>query len=582
MFAAWGLLFFMTEGHAVYALREKETQTRLSLLYERELFPEAIALGSEWGLSEKEMSEIHRMFGDWLYEKKEFADAMREYIFTIGFLDASYVIRRFLDAAQIHNLTAYLEELHRSGKATVDHTVLLMNNYVKLHSNEKIQAFVYQNALGAQFDVPAVIDVLVKAGYFREALYLAQSHRIYERVLSIQIDESGAFRDAIDFVATLSDADAAKLLQRYGKRLVDAEPEATSQLLLRLCTAPGGVEPERFFHCFVDNAAALKSFLQRVVEMRPQCGTSVWNTLLELLLRSDLAPGESREALTEKVMALLRDPKAKYDPDEALFLLQRGKCEEGLLFVCLKLRLSGMLVRLYFEAGQREEARKLCEEEKGEEALWELLLQLYAESEDYAEEEKKKKSGEKSEEKDEEKSEEKDGEKEESEKKEDQANEEKKGDESSENKTNDENDSNKDSNETNENTAKTSESSTEPSSQPTNESTNESTNEEKGGESRAAHLIDRQELQLVISKVLASGRVPLLRIVQILSESQHIDASLIRQVVVAQLEDEKRRREEVESPRDVNDRTSSRPHSCASSESAWNRSSRASRTTPSR
>ena len=88
MFAAWGLLFFMTEGHAVYALREKETQTRLSLLYERELFPEAIALGSEWGLSEKEMSEIHRMFGDWLYEKKEFADAMREYIFTIGFLDA--------------------------------------------------------------------------------------------------------------------------------------------------------------------------------------------------------------------------------------------------------------------------------------------------------------------------------------------------------------------------------------------------------------------------------------------------------------------------------------------------------------
>ena len=525
----------MTEGHAVYALREKETQAKLSLLYERELFPAALALGSEWGLSEKEMSEIHRMYGDWLYEKKEFAEAMREYIFTIGFLDASYVIRRFLDASQIHNLTEYLEELHRNGKATVDHTVLLMNNYVKLHSNEKIQAFVYQNALGTGFDVAAVIDVLVKAGYYREALYLAQSHRIYERVLAIQIDESAAFLDAIEFVATLPAQEATKLLQRYGKRLVDAEPEATTSLLLQLCAAPANVEPDRFFHCFVDNAAALKSFLQSVVAIRPDCGTIVWNTLLELLLRRDLEPTESREAHVEKVMELLRDPRAKYDPDEALFLLQRGKCEEGLLFVCVKLQLNGVLVRLYFEGGQREEAMKLCEKEKTDDALWELLLQLYAESEDYP---KKKEEGEKGEEE---------------EKKSSEVN-----NESENNNTNE-----SENNNTNEKENNTSEPTTDP----------------KDANPRHTQLIDRQELERVISKVLESGCVPLLRIVQILSENPHIDASLIRQVIIAQLEEEKRLREEVETNIDVNDRTSSRPSSSASSESAWNRSLLASRAT---
>ena len=535
----------------MYALREKETQTKLSLLYERELFPAALALGGEWGLSEKEMSEIHRMYGDWLYERKEFAEAMREYIFAIGFLDASYVIRRFLDASQIHNLTEYLEELHRNGKATVDHTVLLMNNYVKLHSNEKIQAFVYQNALGERFDVPAVIDVLAKAGYYREALYLAQSHRIYERVLAIQIDETAAFRDAIELVATLPAPDASKLLQRYGKRLVDAEPEATTLLLLQLCAAPANVQPDRFFHCFVDNAAALKSFLQKVVAIRPDCGTIVWNTLLELLLRRDLEPTESREANVEKVMELLRDPRAKYDPDEALFLLQRGKCEEGLLFVCMKLQLSGVLVRLYFEGGQREEAMKLCEKEKTDDALWELLLQLYAESEDYP---KKEEEGEKSSELN----------------NENNSNE----NNSNENNSNENNSNENNSNENNSNENNSNENNT-------SEPTNEPTTDPDSGKTRHTQLIDRQELERVISKVLESGCVPLLRIVQILSENPHIDASLIRQVIIAQLEEEKRLREEVETPIDVNDRTSSSPNSSASSESAWSRSYLASRTTPS-
>ena len=140
VFIAWGLLFFMTESHVVYTLREKETQMKLNLLYERELYPVALSFGKEWNLSEKEISEIHRLYGDWLYDRKEFNDAMQEYIYAIGFVDASYVIRKYLDASQIHNLTFYLEELHRNGRATADHTILLMNNYVKLHNNDKIQS----------------------------------------------------------------------------------------------------------------------------------------------------------------------------------------------------------------------------------------------------------------------------------------------------------------------------------------------------------------------------------------------------------------------------------------------------------
>ena len=35
-----------------------------------------------------------------------------QYCLTIGQLEPSFVIRRFLDAQRIHNLTSYLEALH--------------------------------------------------------------------------------------------------------------------------------------------------------------------------------------------------------------------------------------------------------------------------------------------------------------------------------------------------------------------------------------------------------------------------------------------------------------------------------------
>jgi hypothetical protein len=41
---------------------------------------------------------------------------MAQYAATIGFMEPSYVIRRFLDAQRIHNLTSYLEELHSQAR----------------------------------------------------------------------------------------------------------------------------------------------------------------------------------------------------------------------------------------------------------------------------------------------------------------------------------------------------------------------------------------------------------------------------------------------------------------------------------
>ena len=49
---------------------------------------------------------------------------------------------QFLDAQRIHNLTAYLQALHKQSLANEDHTTLLLNCYTKLKDNSKLDEFI--------------------------------------------------------------------------------------------------------------------------------------------------------------------------------------------------------------------------------------------------------------------------------------------------------------------------------------------------------------------------------------------------------------------------------------------------------
>ena len=66
----------------------------------------------QYQAEEGTLAEIKRRHGDHLYAKHSYDSAMEQYMATIAHLEPSYVIRRFLDAQRIHNLTSYLEALH--------------------------------------------------------------------------------------------------------------------------------------------------------------------------------------------------------------------------------------------------------------------------------------------------------------------------------------------------------------------------------------------------------------------------------------------------------------------------------------
>lgn len=100
---------------------------------------------------------------------------MEQYLQTIdkdSTIEPSYVIRRYLDAQKIKNLTEYLATLHEKGTPTPDHTTLLLNCYTKLKDSSKLNEFinVQPNMRGRkqkqiyQFDVNTAVRVCREAG----------------------------------------------------------------------------------------------------------------------------------------------------------------------------------------------------------------------------------------------------------------------------------------------------------------------------------------------------------------------------------------------------------------------------------
>lgn len=106
---------------------------------------------------------------------------------------------QYLDTQRIHNLIEYLEELHDHGRATVDHTTLLLNCYAKLKDTSKLDSFI-QAPGELKFDLETAIAMCRQGGYFEQAAYLATKHGENDMVVDILIEDSKKYAEAVEYI----------------------------------------------------------------------------------------------------------------------------------------------------------------------------------------------------------------------------------------------------------------------------------------------------------------------------------------------------------------------------------------------
>lgn len=420
MLCEWGNIILIMSDKTTLCIGEKDMESKLDMLFKKNLYTVAINLVQTQQADAAATAEVLRKYGDHLYGKQDYDEAMAQYIHTIGYLEPSYVIQKFLDAQRIYNLTKYLEKLHEKGLASKDHTTLLLNCYTKRKNVEKLDLFIKseESAGELKFDVETAIRVCRAAGYHEHAMFVAKKARKHEWYLKILLEDLDRFQEALEYISSLEPSQAGVTMKEYGKILVDHKPIETIKILLRLCTEEGetrkGVtssssylsmlpSPVDFLNIFVHHPRSLMEFLEKYTNKVKDSPAQVeiHNTLLELYLSNDFySPSTSKEnggealALNgtesshiekieregeddkqlkkdrlerhEKGLRLLKSAwpsdseNPAYDVDLAIILCEMNAFKEGLLFLYEKMKLYKEVISCYMQARDHEGLIACC------------------------------------------------------------------------------------------------------------------------------------------------------------------------------------------------------------------------------
>ena len=389
----------LTSGQQLLRLREKATEAKLELLLRKNLFPIAISLASEASYDPGAIVDIYRKYGDHLYKKCDFEGAMAQYVQTIGHVDTSYVILKFLTTQRIALLTVYLEKMHELGHALAEHTNLLLSCYTKLRDAKKLEAFVNGDGAGllrldpasggaagegGAFDVRCAIQMLSDSGYHDYATCLAKRSGAHEEYVKVQLSRADPKHgDALEYMSTLPPALALEFLQKHGRALLRSCAKETTGLLMHLCgSAEAAAHVDAMIPLFADHPEWLRLFLEHVGERVERKPGSLCNPLLELYLArwqrlpgEDAASKEQRRAWSRKIMALLEDPRCEYDADHALVLTQMAKFRPGQLLLLERRRLTELVLQAHADEGDLAAQLKLCRRAgRGRPDLWARAL----------------------------------------------------------------------------------------------------------------------------------------------------------------------------------------------------------------
>ncbi|EXC34887.1 Vacuolar protein sorting-associated protein 11-like protein [Morus notabilis] len=306
MLCEWGNIILIMADKSALCIGEKDMESKLDMLFKKNLYTVAINIVQSQQADAAATAEVLRKYGDHLYSKQDYDEAMAQYIHTIGHLEPSYVIQKFLDAQRIYNLTNYLEKLHEKGLASKDHTTLLLNCYTKLKDVEKLNVFIKsEDGAGEhKFDVETAIRVCRAANYHEHAMYVAKKAGRHELYLKILLEDLGRYDEALEYISSLEPSQAGVTIKEYGKILIAHKPVETIEILMRLCTEDGESakegasnvtylsmlpSPVDFLNIFIHHPESLMDFLEKYTNKVKDSPAQVeiHNTLLELYLSRD-------------------------------------------------------------------------------------------------------------------------------------------------------------------------------------------------------------------------------------------------------------------------------------------------------
>lgn len=359
----------VTSGGSIVTLTEKVTSDKVSLLVQKNLFSAAISMAfADPTYLPSDITTLFRKHAEHLYRKGDFSASMDQYLYTIGSLEPSHVIFRFLDAPKIPLLTKYLEALRERNIATTVHIELLRTCYLKLNDvtmADQLSASL-SKSLNSQNSISLVSELL---------------HNPIE---------------ALSTLCTFDAPQVVKVLKTHGVTLVKSLPKETAGVVISLCdgiytpTSVSGSDANKrdmlkeslestdrsrtcdlypvhlFSSAFLESPKLLRVILSHCYKNRREMTPSLKRMLLELTLEewnmAKKAKDVDKETIRrEEAIAMLSDPAASKELGdyEALVIVEQQDFVEGIIMLYEKLQMIPLLLEKHSQDGNYKARRQM-------------------------------------------------------------------------------------------------------------------------------------------------------------------------------------------------------------------------------
>eukprot|EP01080_Neovahlkampfia_damariscottae_P005686 gene5686-9507_t len=235
-----------SNSFSVIQFEEKADRQKIEILVQNARFENALKIAEDSKSSKEVMVEIERQYGDYEFNVENYSEAIVHYANTIGTLEPSYTIRKFLKAVDNKHLLKYLDILHDKGKHNPEHTVLFIKFFTKepnirIEVEENLENFIEK--YGSKVDADATIRAMRDFGYLQQATSLAKKVRAHEWYIKIHLEDypdsktEPPYLVALQYVESLEYEDAVQFMKKYSPVFIQKYPKQTTNLLIRLCVA---------------------------------------------------------------------------------------------------------------------------------------------------------------------------------------------------------------------------------------------------------------------------------------------------------------------------------------------------------
>lgn len=408
----------------IQELHEKTTDDKLKLLFKKNNYEIARGLAKAEGYQDTFIADIIKRQGDHYYSIEDFDSAINYYKQTVGYLEPSYVVIKFLDPNKIEFLTEYLEDLHRKHKHSNEHTALLLNCYVHLKKPEQLNDFLAKSDDDLElFDPKTAIQVCCEAKCYDVALSLAQKHSMHSIYVKILIENAGNYKQALFYMKnSMSTSGCAKAFKEHGQTLMKHEKASTKEMIFSVINSlnlknnlSNRLEPsdkdevikkglddldyfeqeeantltyyqvlESVMSGLVNNLEDLDELLTATINKTPDIDQIIYHKLFELYLQQrkhtlNQSSSTNHKLYGDKIKTLLEESRNRYDKNYVLMLLKMYDFPEGIIYISSLMGNKEELLYHFIRNNDDENIWFLCQEHGNdiESNLWVQALTYF-------------------------------------------------------------------------------------------------------------------------------------------------------------------------------------------------------------